>query len=224
MLATDIDHAVDAGRSAEHLAARPEDAPAVGAGIGLGFVAPVHRGIGEGPAVAERDVDPAVAILAAGFQQHDAGGGIFGQACGHDAAGGTGAHDDEVCLDCILLAGHGVSPVDVVRSRGKIARQASRPQVPGRQGAATGPGGGGERAGAIGPVRHVAALHMLTQRRSHRIGQARHELSGAAFAGGEWLPVVLEAGELHADGDAGLLHVAQAEPAPQRGHFVGCAQ
>ena len=99
-----------------------------------------------------------------------------------------------------------------------------RPQVPVGKVAATGPGGGGERAGAIGPVRHVAALHMLTQRRSHRIGQARHELSGTAFAGGEWLPVVLETGELHANGDAGLLHVAQAEPAPQRGHLVGCAQ
>ena len=52
VLAADIDHAVDAGRTTEHLAARPEDATAVGTGIGLGLIAPVHRGIGKGLAVA----------------------------------------------------------------------------------------------------------------------------------------------------------------------------
>ncbi len=106
VLAADVDHAVDAGRTAEHLAARPEDAPAVGAGIGLGLIAPVHRGVGKGLAVAKRDVDPAVAVLAAGFQQHDARRGIFGQARGHDAAGGTRADHDKIRLERILQHGH----------------------------------------------------------------------------------------------------------------------
>ena len=106
VLAADVDHAVDAGRTAEHLAARPEDAATVGAGIGLGFIAPVHRGVGEGLAVAERDVDPAVAVLAAGFQQHDARRRIFGQPRGHDAAGGTRTDHDKIRLEQILRHGH----------------------------------------------------------------------------------------------------------------------
>src|SRR5207248_4144993 len=59
-LATDIDHAVDRGRAAEHLATRPVDAAAAGPWIGLGFVAPVDRRVGKGLAEAERNVDPAV--------------------------------------------------------------------------------------------------------------------------------------------------------------------
>src|SRR5947207_8175753 len=42
-LSTNIDHAVDRGRTAEHLAARPVDAAVGGARIGLRFVAPVDR-------------------------------------------------------------------------------------------------------------------------------------------------------------------------------------
>ena len=59
----------------------------VGTWIGLGLVAPVHRRIGEGLAVAEGDVDPAIAVLAAGFEQNDTGCGVFGKSHCHDAAG-----------------------------------------------------------------------------------------------------------------------------------------
>jgi hypothetical protein len=66
-LAADIDHAVDRRGTAEHLAARPEYAAIAGAGVGLGLVAPVDRRVGEGLAKAERNVDPPVAVLAAGL-------------------------------------------------------------------------------------------------------------------------------------------------------------
>src|ERR1700730_5163462 len=72
-LAADIDHAVDRGGAAEHLAARPEYAAIAGAGVGLGLVPPVDRRVGESLAKAERNVDPPVAVLAAGLEQEHAG-------------------------------------------------------------------------------------------------------------------------------------------------------
>ncbi len=107
VLAADIDHAVDRGRPAQHLAARPEDPPPVGAGIGLGLVAPVHRGVREGLAEPERNVDPAIVVLPAGLQQHDARGRVLRQPRRHDAAGGARPHHDEIRLDQF---GHCVSP------------------------------------------------------------------------------------------------------------------
>ncbi len=99
VLAADVDHAVDRGRPAQHFAARPEDAPSVGAGIWFGLVTPVHRGVGEGLAEAQRDVDPAVVVVPAGLQQHDAGGGVLAQPRRHDATRGAGADHDEVRFD-----------------------------------------------------------------------------------------------------------------------------
>src|SRR5437660_7310351 len=78
-LAADIDHAVDRGRAAEHLAARPEDAAVGSTGVGLGLVAPVDAGIGEGLAKAQWNVDPAVLVLAAGLEQHDPGGRVLAE-------------------------------------------------------------------------------------------------------------------------------------------------
>src|SRR5207302_4043776 len=70
-LAADIDHAVDRRGTAEHLAARPEHAAIPGAGVGLGLVAPIDRRVRKGLAKAERDMNPAVAVLTAGFEQQD---------------------------------------------------------------------------------------------------------------------------------------------------------
>jgi hypothetical protein len=44
-----------------------------GLGVGLGLVAPVDRGVRKGLAKAERNVNPAVAVLAAGLEQEHAG-------------------------------------------------------------------------------------------------------------------------------------------------------
>ena len=91
-------------RAAQHLAARPEHLAAIGAGIGLGLEAPIDRRVGEGFAEAERDVDPAVGVLAAGFEQDDARARVFGEPRRDRAAGRAGADDDEIGLDrCLAL-------------------------------------------------------------------------------------------------------------------------
>src|ERR1700730_5513709 len=101
-LATDIDPAVDRRRDAEHLAARPEDAAVGGTGVGLGLVAPVDARIGEGLAEAQRDVDPAVLVLAAGFEQHHPGRRVFAEPRRDRAPGGSSTDHDKIGLDELL--------------------------------------------------------------------------------------------------------------------------
>src|SRR5205085_4623785 len=105
-LAADIDHAVDRRGTAEHLAARPEYAAIPGAGIGLGLVAPIDRRVGEGLAKTERDVDPAIAVLAAGLEQEHARRRILAEPRRDCAPGRAGADDDEVGFDLVLLSCH----------------------------------------------------------------------------------------------------------------------
>ena len=110
-LAADIDHAVDRGRAAQHLAARPEHLAVGGARIGLGLVAPIDRRVGKGLAKAERDVDPAVLVLAAGFEQQHPRRRVLAQPRGDRAPGRAGADHDEIGLDHILLCGHPILPL-----------------------------------------------------------------------------------------------------------------
>jgi hypothetical protein len=110
VLAADIDHAVDRAGAAQHLAARPEHLAPGGTGIGLGLVAPVDRGIGEGLAEAEWDVDPAIGVLAAGFEQQHLGRPVFREPRGDRAAGRAGADDDEIGFDDVLRRRHVVLP------------------------------------------------------------------------------------------------------------------
>ncbi len=72
VLAAHIEQAVDRARAAQHLAARLDDLPVVELGLRLGRVEPVDLGIVEQLAVAERNVDPDVAVAPAGFQQQHA--------------------------------------------------------------------------------------------------------------------------------------------------------
>ncbi len=96
VLAADVDHAVDRRRATEDAAARPVDRAVVGPGIGLGLEHPVHPLVGERLAVAERNVDPEIGVLATRFQQDHRRRGIFAQARRHHAAGGARADDDEI--------------------------------------------------------------------------------------------------------------------------------
>ena len=98
-LAANIDHAVDRRRAAQHLAARPEHSAIGRTGVGFGLVAPVDARIGESLAEAQRDVNPAVRVLAAGLDQHDAGCWVFAKSGCHRAAGGPGPDDDEISLE-----------------------------------------------------------------------------------------------------------------------------
>src|SRR5262249_22509156 len=93
-----------------HLAARPVDAAVAGARIGLGLVAPVDRRVGEGLAEAERDVNPAVRVLAAGLQQRHAGVWVLAEPGCHGAAGGPGADHDEIRLNYSSARLHRVPP------------------------------------------------------------------------------------------------------------------
>src|SRR5216684_8694736 len=98
-LAADIDHTVDRGGAAEHLAARPENAAIAGAGVGLGLVAPVDGRIGEGLAKAEGDMDPAVAVLAPSLDQQDTSCRVLAEPGRHRATGRPRTDNDKIGLD-----------------------------------------------------------------------------------------------------------------------------
>ena len=95
-LAAHVDHAVDRGAAAQHLAARIGEAAAVEAGLGGGLEAPVGARVAHQVEVADGDVDPVVVVLAAGLQEQHARIGIGRQAIGQQAAGSARADDDVV--------------------------------------------------------------------------------------------------------------------------------
>ncbi len=93
------DHGVDRARSAEQLSARPMVGIAGEAGIGLRLEIPVHGGIEEGLAVAERHLDEEAAVVPAGLQHQHGIAAARRKALGQHRSGGTRADDDEVvCL------------------------------------------------------------------------------------------------------------------------------
>ncbi len=96
-LAADIDEAVDRARTAEDLAARPHDLPAIDAGIRLGLEAPAQLRM-HGAEIADGDMDPGIAVFRAGLEQQDAMARIGREPVGQDTARGAGADDDEIEL------------------------------------------------------------------------------------------------------------------------------
>ena len=72
VVAAHIDHAVDRTGATQHLAARLIHHAIVQIGFRLAVEHPVDARIAERLGVAERDVDPGIAVLAAGFQQQHA--------------------------------------------------------------------------------------------------------------------------------------------------------
>jgi hypothetical protein len=90
---------------------RPEHAAIAGAGIGLGLVAPIDRRVGKGLAKAERDVDPAVALLAAGLEQEHARRRVFAEPRRDRAPGRACADDDKIGLNDIISSGHLSAPL-----------------------------------------------------------------------------------------------------------------
>jgi hypothetical protein len=71
-LAAHVDHAVDAGAAAQHLAARVAQHAAVQARVRLGAVQPVGARVADAVQVADRDVDPVVVVAPAGLEQQHA--------------------------------------------------------------------------------------------------------------------------------------------------------
>ena len=95
-VAARIGHGVDRGRAADHLAARAFDVAAVQLRLGLGEIHPVVQPPRQDAAPAERDVDPWVAVPAAGFEDQDLDVLVLGQPVRQHAAGGAGTDDDVV--------------------------------------------------------------------------------------------------------------------------------
>ena len=96
VLAADIEQPVDRARSAQDLAARLDDPAIVQLGFRFRLVEPVDLGIIEQLAEAERNMNPHIAVVAAGLEQQHAMPARRGQPIGKHAAGRAGADDDVV--------------------------------------------------------------------------------------------------------------------------------
>ena len=94
--AAHVDHAVDRAGAAQDLAARLVEGAVVELLFGLAFEHPVVARVGESLGVAERDVDPRVAVAPPGFEQQHAPAPVLAEPAGDGAARRTGAGDDEV--------------------------------------------------------------------------------------------------------------------------------
>src|SRR5262249_51414126 len=95
-LTADVQETIDRARPTQHFPARLDDAPVVELGFRLGGIERVRRGLGEQLAVSERDVNPDVPVVTAGFEQQNALASRGGQAIGEHAAGRASAYDDIV--------------------------------------------------------------------------------------------------------------------------------
>src|SRR5262249_34384904 len=93
-LAADVEQAIDRARSAQHFSPRLDDLPVVELCLRLRAIEPIDLAIGEQLAVAERDVNPDVAIMPARLQQENAMATRGGQTIGENAARASGADDD----------------------------------------------------------------------------------------------------------------------------------
>src|SRR5262249_5174576 len=71
-LAADVEQAIDRARAAQHLPPRLDDLPVVELGLRLRSVEPIDLTVGEQLAVAERNVNPDMAVMAARLQQENA--------------------------------------------------------------------------------------------------------------------------------------------------------
>jgi hypothetical protein len=101
-MAANIDHAVDGGRTAQHLAARPVKLAVVQMLLAFGPVIPVGEFIADQLADACRHMKEDALVLAARFQKQDFLARIGGQAVGQNAAGAAGP-DNDVIVTCHKL-------------------------------------------------------------------------------------------------------------------------
>jgi hypothetical protein len=95
-LAADINQAVDRGGAAQHLPARPGDAAPVEPRYRLGLELPGNLRVIDVAVEPGRNVDPEIAVLAAGLDHQNARAGIGREPVGQHAAGRTGADDDKI--------------------------------------------------------------------------------------------------------------------------------
>lgn len=98
-LSADVDQSVDRTGAAQNLPARCDDIAIEATGLRFGLVAPVIPLVGKEPAEPERNMKPWVPIFGARFEEKYAMPAQRRQTISENAAGATGANDDEVeCL------------------------------------------------------------------------------------------------------------------------------
>ena len=103
-MAARIGHGVDRRRAADDAAAGAFEAAPAGRRLGLGEIHPIVLALQQQARPAERDLDPRIAIPAAGFDQQHPLALVLAQPVGQHATGRSGADDDGVVT---ALAGHG---------------------------------------------------------------------------------------------------------------------
>jgi hypothetical protein len=96
LLPADINQPVDRTGAAEHLAARPDHAPAAQFGERLGLELPGDLWVVDIAVEAGRNVDPRIAVLTAGLEQQYARAPIRAEPVGQHAPGRTSADNDEI--------------------------------------------------------------------------------------------------------------------------------
>ena len=95
-LSAHVDHAVHRRASPEQLSERIGQRSAVQAGLGGGLHPPVGARVPDAVEVADRDVDPVIAVVPAGLDQQDAGPWILGQPVRQHASRRSRSDDDVV--------------------------------------------------------------------------------------------------------------------------------
>ena len=142
-------HHVDAGAAAQHLAHRHRNGAAVQIGVWLRDETPVGRAAEVGRP-RRRVHDARHLVAAAGFDQQDLDGRIFGKAPCDDRAGAAGAADDEVVAaagtfaEPALIGGNAVRKLRKIRGQ-KIIHEGTPRQVGGAGNATSRTDAGGER-------------------------------------------------------------------------------
>ena len=91
-----IDHGVDGGGAADHLAAGIVEAAAVEPFLRLGLEHPVRARIADREEIADRDVEPDPVVHAAGLEQQHAHSGVGGETVRQHATSRSRSDDDIV--------------------------------------------------------------------------------------------------------------------------------
>ncbi|MNH25320.1 hypothetical protein D3C79_853080 [compost metagenome] len=99
-LATHVDHAVDRGTAAEHLAPWITQGTPVEARLGFGLEAPVGTWVTDAIQVTHRNMNPRIVVFTARFEQQYPTAWVGRQTIGQQASGRTGT-DDHVIVDRI---------------------------------------------------------------------------------------------------------------------------
>ena len=101
-LTSHVDHAVDAGTAAQHLATGVAQPPAVQPRVGLGGIQPVGARVADAVQITHRDVDPDIVVLPPSLDQQDAALRVGTEPVGQQTAGRAGPHHDVVVYGKIV--------------------------------------------------------------------------------------------------------------------------